>query len=59
VTTGVNHITLAVSDLPRAIAFYVGVVGCTKAATWTRGAYLCLLQESPYEGLDFPAEQMR
>lgn len=39
-TTGVNHITFAVSDLARAIRFYVDVVGCTKAATWKRGAYL-------------------
>ncbi len=40
VTTGVNHITLAVSNLQRAIEFYAGVVGCAKMATWTRGAYL-------------------
>ncbi len=39
-TTGVNHITFAVSDLDRAIRFYVEVVGCTRVATWERGAYL-------------------
>lgn len=39
-TTGVNHITFAVSDLARAIRFYVDVIGCSKAATWKRGAYL-------------------
>jgi catechol 2,3-dioxygenase-like lactoylglutathione lyase family enzyme len=40
VTIGVNHITFAVSDLARAVRFYVEVIGCTKAATWKRGAYL-------------------
>jgi catechol 2,3-dioxygenase-like lactoylglutathione lyase family enzyme len=40
VTTGVNHITFAVSDLDRALRFYVDVVGCSKVATWERGAYL-------------------
>jgi catechol 2,3-dioxygenase-like lactoylglutathione lyase family enzyme len=40
VTTGVNHITFAVSDLTRAIQFYVEVLGCVKVATWNRGAYL-------------------
>lgn len=39
-TTGVNHITFAVSDLPRALRFYVEVIGCSKIATWERGAYL-------------------
>ena len=38
-TTGVNHITFAVSDITRSIDFYVDVVGCTKVATWRRGAY--------------------
>ena len=40
VTTGVNHITFAVSDLSRSIRFYTEVVGCTLAATWNGGAYL-------------------
>jgi catechol 2,3-dioxygenase-like lactoylglutathione lyase family enzyme len=39
-TTGVNHITFAVSDITRSIDFYADVVGCTKVATWRRGAYL-------------------
>ena len=39
-TTGVNHVTFAVSDLRRALRFYVEVVGCSKVATWERGAYL-------------------
>jgi catechol 2,3-dioxygenase-like lactoylglutathione lyase family enzyme len=40
VTTGVNHITFAVSDLQLALRFYVEVVGCSKVATWEHGAYL-------------------
>lgn len=39
-TMGVNHITFAVADLVRAVRFYVEVIGCTKVATWKRGAYL-------------------
>ena len=39
-TTGVNHITFAVSDLQRSIGFYVEVLGCTKVAVWRHGAYL-------------------
>ena len=39
-TAGVNHITFGVSDLARAVRFYVEVLGCAKVATWTRGAYL-------------------
>jgi pyridoxamine 5'-phosphate oxidase len=38
--SGVNHITLAVSDLRRSIEFYVGVLGFRMAAQWARGAYL-------------------
>jgi glutathione S-transferase fosA5 len=39
-TTGINHLTFAVSDLSRSLAFYVDVIGCAKAAVWDRGAYL-------------------
>ena len=39
-TTGINHITFAVTDLEHALRFYVEVIGCSKVATWTRGAYL-------------------
>ena len=39
-TTGINHITFAVTDLPRAIEFYVSIIGCKKVAIWKRGAYL-------------------
>ena len=39
-TTGVNHITFAVSDLQRSVDFYVNVLGCEKVAVWRGGAYL-------------------
>jgi catechol 2,3-dioxygenase-like lactoylglutathione lyase family enzyme len=39
-TTGINHITFAVSNLRRSIRFYVEVIGCSRVATWERGAYL-------------------
>ncbi len=39
-TSGVNHITFAVSDLQRSVDFYVNVLGCEKVAVWRRGAYL-------------------
>ena len=39
-TLGVNHITFAVTDLDRALAFYTGVVGCERVAEWDKGAYL-------------------
>lgn len=49
--TGVNHITLACTDLPKSIAFYRNVLGATLKAEWPRGAYfelgdlwLCLEQ---------------
>ncbi|WP_163575101.1 fosfomycin resistance glutathione transferase [Halomonas faecis] len=38
--TGINHVTLAVSDLPRAFAFYTEVLGLKPIAKWTSGAYL-------------------
>ncbi|WP_127112383.1 VOC family protein [Shimia sediminis] len=38
--TGLNHVTLAVSDLPRAIAFYRDTLGGRLAADWDSGAYL-------------------
>ncbi|WP_441289801.1 fosfomycin resistance glutathione transferase [Sorangium sp. KYC3313] len=37
---GVNHVTLAVRDLDRAVQFYVQVLGGTRRAQWARGAYL-------------------
>lgn len=37
---GLNHLTLAVIDLDRAIAFYRDVLGCVLRARWSEGAYL-------------------
>ncbi len=38
--SGVNHVTLAVSDLERSVAFYRDVLGLEPAARWREGAYL-------------------
>ena len=38
--TGLNHLTLAVSDLQKSFAFYVDVLGFTPEARWDNGAYL-------------------
>ncbi len=38
--TGINHLTLAVRELPRSIAFYQGNLGFRLAARWRTGAYL-------------------
>lgn len=38
--TGVNHLTLAVSDLEQSFVFYTKVVGLKPVAKWARGAYL-------------------
>jgi catechol-2,3-dioxygenase len=37
---GINHVTLAVADLERALAFYGDVLGLRLAARWPAGAYL-------------------
>ncbi|HET8554263.1 MAG TPA: fosfomycin resistance glutathione transferase [Rhodanobacteraceae bacterium] len=37
---GINHLTLSVSDLDRAFAFYTGVLDCRPLARWHHGAYL-------------------
>ena len=37
---GVNHVTLAVADLPRALSFYCDVLGAVPRADWADGAYL-------------------
>ncbi len=39
---GLNHLTLAVSDLGRSIAFYQDTLGLTLNAQWDKGAYLSL-----------------
>ncbi|RUS93926.1 fosfomycin resistance glutathione transferase [Dulcicalothrix desertica PCC 7102] len=38
--TGINHITLSVSDLEASFDFYTKVLGCQPVAKWKRGAYL-------------------
>lgn len=40
--TGLNHLTLAVSDLPRSLAFYHSLLQLRLEATWDAGAYLSL-----------------
>jgi catechol 2,3-dioxygenase-like lactoylglutathione lyase family enzyme len=37
---GLNHLTLAVTDLQRSIAFYRDVLGFGLRAFWAKGAYL-------------------
>jgi len=38
--TGINHITLAVSDLQTSIRFYQEILGMKLHTKWDRGAYL-------------------
>lgn len=40
--TGVNHITIAISDLEPSWWFYVDLLGFTPKARWDKGAYLRL-----------------
>ncbi|MCU0120415.1 fosfomycin resistance glutathione transferase [Pseudomonas sp. B2M1-30] len=40
--TGLNHLTLAVTDLDRSLAFYRELLGLRVEATWDAGAYLSL-----------------
>lgn len=39
---GLNHITIAVSDLDRSLAFYTDLLGMTAHVRWDTGAYLSL-----------------
>ena len=39
---GLNHLTLAVTDLERSLAFYHGLLQLRLDATWDHGAYLSL-----------------
>jgi catechol 2,3-dioxygenase-like lactoylglutathione lyase family enzyme len=38
--SGLNHLTLAVAELDRSLAFYVDLLGCDLVARWKQGAYL-------------------
>ena len=38
--TGLNHLTLAVSDLDRSVTFYQALLGGRLVARWAQGAYL-------------------
>lgn len=38
--SGLNHLTLAVTDLDRSIRFYRDLLGCELRAIWDGGAYL-------------------
>ncbi|MBD9605229.1 catechol 2,3-dioxygenase-like lactoylglutathione lyase family enzyme [Pseudomonas sp. PvR086] len=40
--TGLNHLTLAVTDLNRSVAFYRDLLQLQLSATWDTGAYLSL-----------------
>ena len=40
--TGLNHLTLAVSDVSRSLAFYRDVLQLRVEASWDAGAYLSL-----------------
>lgn len=37
--TGINHITIAVSDVERSFDFYVNALGFTPLCKWNKGAY--------------------
>ena len=58
---GLNHLTLAVSDLERSVGFYRDVLGCRLRARWNDGAYLdagalwlCLSLDPRAKGVERP-----
>ncbi|PAR45899.1 hypothetical protein CGT94_18000 [Vibrio metoecus] len=58
--SGLNHITLAVSDLERSLKFYIDTLGFTGHVKWDSGAYisigdvwLCLSCDSPCPKTDY------
>jgi catechol 2,3-dioxygenase-like lactoylglutathione lyase family enzyme len=60
VITGLNHITIAVSDLERSLAFYIDRLGFTGHVKWHTGAYLtvgklwvCLTVDKPSPAADY------
>lgn len=40
--SGINHITIAISDLDVSLRFYQQIIGCTPKVKWNKGAYLTL-----------------
>jgi len=58
--TGLNHITIAVSDLERSLDFYITALGFKGHVKWKKGAYLslgdlwfCLSVDKPDEKSDY------
>ncbi|WP_264403132.1 fosfomycin resistance glutathione transferase [Vibrio owensii] len=58
--TGLNHITIAVSDLQRSLDFYINALGFKGHVKWRQGAYLslgdlwlCLSVDKPDEKSDY------
>ncbi|MET2849115.1 fosfomycin resistance glutathione transferase [Vibrio owensii] len=58
--TGLNHITIAVSDLERSLDFYINALGFKGHVKWRLGAYLslgdlwlCLSVDKPDEKSDY------
>ena len=58
--TGLNHLTIAVSDLSRSFDFYVEVLGFEPQGLWNEGAYLsagdlwlCLILENAIPAKDY------
>lgn len=57
---GLNHITVAVSELQRSLDFYTGILGFKGEVKWDSGAYLsagslwlCLSCDQPSPKLDY------
>jgi len=57
---GLNHITIAVSDLDQSVHFYKNIVGLEVHVVWAQGAYLsagdlwfCLSVDPPCEKTDY------
>lgn len=57
---GINHITIAVSDLECSLKFYQDILGFTAHAKWDKGAYLsvgelwfCLSLDTPCPKTDY------
>lgn len=58
--SGINHITLAVTDLNKSLEFYIEVLGFTGHVKWDQGAYLtigdlwlCLASDTPCKKDDY------